>query len=401
MHFQFDEAAVAFQEEVRAFIRQHLPDDVAERQRRSSFIGNLNDEKNWARLLSEQGWSTPRWPVEYGGTGWTPLQHFLFEQEMTEADAPKLMMPGVAMVGPVIYAFGSEAQKSKFLPSIRTGEYSWCQGFSEPGAGSDLASLRTTAVRQGDRYIVNGQKIWTSGAFAAAWGFFLLRTDTSGKPQQSISFLLIDMTSPGITVRRIPQINGEAHLCEVFLDNVEVPLENMVGEEGAGWTYAKFLLDHERTSSAFIFWNKRELRRAKELAKAYSRNGVRLRELETFRLRIAELEARVRALEWSVLRVLANEPRPYRPTPVASALKVRGANLQQSITELQMDLLGARALRSFDTEEGFAHDFEPDIFWRDDVPGVTSTALIARAATIYGGTEQVQKNIIARQAFGL
>ncbi len=401
MNFQFDDLHLAFREEVRQFIAQKLPADMAERQRRSPLPGNWSDMLAWSRLLHERGWSVPRWPAEHGGTGWTPLQEFIFEQEQANHDAPGLHMPNVAMVGPVIYKFGSDEQKARFLPPIREGKVAWCQGFSEPGAGSDLASLRTAAVRKDDKYIVNGQKIWTSGAFESDWCFALVRTDTTVKPQRGISFLLIDLKSPGITVRRIPQINGESHLCEVFYEDVAVPAENLVGEEGAGWTFGKFLLDNERTSSAFIFWNRREMRRTIELAKSVTRGGRKVAEIDRFRARIAALEAKVRALEWSVLRVLAGEPRPFHVSAIASALKLRGAELQQSITDLQVDILAERSLREFDVEAGEMAPLEASPFWPDFVPGITSVALLARAATIYGGSQQIQGTVIAKAAFGL
>jgi alkylation response protein AidB-like acyl-CoA dehydrogenase len=357
-----------------------------------------DDQRRWLAILDQQGWSVPGWPTIYGGTGWTPLQRFIFESEMYQADAPEFPWIGTHMVGPVLYTFGSEAQKERFLPPIRNGSEYWCQGFSEPGAGSDLAGLRTNARRDGDRFILSGQKIWTSGAHDADWGFFLVKTDTQGKAQESISFLLVDMKSPGITVRRIPQINGEAHLCEVFLDEVDVPAHQLVGEAGKGWTYAKFLLDHERTTSSFIFWNQRELRRAWDVAAALSQDGRPLKENPLWATRLAKMEAEVKTHEFSVLRVLSEEKAFCSVTTGASVLKLRGAELQQSLTQLHVDLLGSRGLRAFDPEqpERTAGDSWPEV-----VPGRTSRALIGRAATIYGGTMQIQKNLLARFALGL
>jgi len=401
MQLEFDAFHQAFREEVREFVRDNLPPDMARRQRRLSFPGNRGDMAEWMRILHRRGWSVPNWPVEYGGTNWTALQHFIFERESQEGDAPGLLKGGTHMVGPVIYTFGSEDQKRKFLPAICEGRFSWAQGFSEPGAGSDLGSLRTTAILHGDRYLVNGQKIWTSGAYQSAWGFFLVRTDREVKPQQGVSFLLIDMATPGITIRQIPQIDGDAHLCEVFLQDVEVPAENLVGQEGAGWTYGKFLLDHERTMSSFIFWNIRELQKAKEIARRETIGGTPLSELPTFRARLAQAEARILALEWSVLRVLAKEARPYSASVIASALKLRGSELQQLITELQVDLLGARSLRFYPPKESEQQRVSDDPLWPDYVPGKTGIALITRAATIYGGSRQVQRNLIAKHAFGL
>ncbi|WP_294352852.1 acyl-CoA dehydrogenase family protein [uncultured Sphingomonas sp.] len=388
-----------FRQMVRAAVAQDLPADMRARQQAFGGLQSENgDALKWAAILHKRGWSVPHWPVEHGGQDWTPLQKFVFEDELASAWAPDVNWGATHMVGPVIYTFGTEEQKSRFLPDIRAGRYYWAQGFSEPGNGSDLANLRTAAVLQGDRYIVNGQKIWTSGAHDAEWGFFLVRTDPSVKAQRGISFLLIDLKSPGITIRQIPEINGEADLCETFLDNVEVPAENLVGEPGMGWTYAKFLLDHERTTSSFIYWNKRELRRARAIAEAEMLDGVPLAQLPQFQSRLARLEAEVAALEWSVLRVLAAEEFAYDLTAVASTLKVSGSRLQQAITELQVDLYGALAMRQFPIE--LAHQ-TPTPLWPENIAGRTATALGSRAATIFGGTLQIQRGIIAKLAFGL
>ncbi len=319
MDFRFSPEHDAFRREVRDFLRQALPPELAVRTGQFAFTGWHEDQLAWLRILNEKGWSVPSWPTELGGTGWDPLRMFIFNEECYAADAPAIPWSGLYMVGPIIYSFGSEAQKAHFLPGIRNGDYLWAQGFSEPASGSDLASLSTRAVRDGDDFVVNGQKIWTSGAHHARWGFFLVRTETTGKPQHGISFLLIKMDTPGITVRPIPQINGGAEVCEVFLADVRVPATNLVGEAGAGWTYAKFLLDRERTASAFIFWTKRELRRVHELARLDATPGAGLLDDPVFRTRLARAKALVTALEWSVLRVLANESTPYHPTAVASA----------------------------------------------------------------------------------
>jgi alkylation response protein AidB-like acyl-CoA dehydrogenase len=389
-----------FRLEVRGFIKDNLPTAVAARMKRvgTSSTPDL-DGMNWLRTLSKRGWAVPYWPVEYGGTGWSAMQLFVFEQECHDADAPVPPWTGCRMCGPVIYTFASEEQKRRFLPPIRNGEYLWAQGFSEPNAGSDLASLRTQAVRSGDHYIVNGQKIWTSGAYHARWGFFLVRTNTEVKPQAGISFLLIDLSSPGITIRRIPQINGDAHVCEVFLSDVRVPVSNLVGEEGQGWHYAKFLLEHERTASSFIYANKRELAKAREIAELERQDGRPMIDDPAVRIRFAALSAELLALEWSVLRILANEKFTTNLTAVASCLKVRGSNLQQQITEFQTDILGRKGLRRFETT-AILEGPPSDASWPEYVPGKTAAFLMARAATIYGGSQQIQKNIIAKLAFG-
>ena len=400
MELRLDPELQAFRREIRAFIADVLPDAMRERQRRKvANNADVGDLLEWMRILHEHGRSVPHWPVEHGGCGWSPMQLFVFNEELYAADAPEFDWGGTHMLGPVLYTYGSDYLKDRFLPVIREGGTMWAQGFSEPGSGSDLASLRTTADLTGDTYVVNGQKIWTSGAAHADWGFFLVRTDRTVKPQRGISFLIIKMDTPGITVRQIPQINGEAHLCEVFLDNVSVPADQLVGEPGMGWTYAKFLLEHERTTSSFIYWSKRELARAKDIARAEIRNGRPAAEDPAFRARFARLEADLLALEWSVLRVLAHEELPVPEAAAASVLKIRGSELQQEVTMLQVDLLGEKALRYFEVPP--APPPAPTEDWADHVPGRTAVALIARAATIYGGSKQVQKNILSKLVFGL
>jgi len=399
MDLSYDPALDAFRKEIRQFIANILPADIQARQRtKAANNAYVPDLLKWMGILNEHGRAVPHWPVEYGGCDWTPQQLFVFNEELYAADAPEFDWGGTHMLGPVIYTFGSQYLKDRFLPMIREGATMWAQGFSEPGSGSDLASLRTAAELVGGKYVVNGQKIWTSGAAHADWGFFLVRTDKTVKPQRGISFLIIKMDTPGITVRQIPQINGEAHLCEVFLDNVEVPADQLVGEPGMGWTYAKFLLEHERTTSSFIYWSKRELDRAKEIAKGEMRGGRRIADDPAFRARFARAEADLLALEWSVLRVLAHEETEFPEAAAASVLKVRGSELQQEITMLQVDALGAKALRYY--EPGWDEPVASSE-WPDYVAGRTTIALINRAATIYGGSKQIQKNILAKLAFGI
>lgn len=400
MQLRIDPDLETFRQEIRAFIGAVLPTDMQDRQRRK--VANnaaVPDQLEWMHILDSHGRSVPHWPVEHGGCGWSPMQLFIFSEELYAADAPEFDWGGTHMLGPVLYTFGSDYLKGRFLPMIRQGATMWAQGFSEPGAGSDLASLRTSADLVGDKYIVNGQKIWTSGAAHADWGFFLVRTDKSVKPQRGISFLIVKMDTPGITVRQIPQINGDAHLCEVFLDNVEVPADQLIGEAGMGWTYAKFLLEHERTTSSFIYWSKRELARAKDIARGERINGRSIADDPAFRIRFARIEADLIALEWSVLRVLAQEQFDAPEAAAASVLKIRGSELQQEVTMLQCDLLGAKALRRFDVMP--TPPPAPTDVWADYVPGRTTVALINRAATIYGGSKQIQKNIVAKLAFGL
>lgn len=400
MDFTQDPELEDFRQMVRQAIAQDLSPDAARRQR---LFGGTNsvvqDTLDWTAAMHRRGWSVPHWPVEYGGAGWSPMQNFVFNDECGKAFAPEVCWGATHMCGPVIYTFGTQAQKDRFLPDFREGRYYICQGFSEPGNGSDLARLRTRAERKGDTFVVNGQKIWTSVAYASEWGFFLVRTNPDVKPQAGISFLMIKMDTPGVTVRQIPMINGDAELCEVFLDNVEVPAENLIGEEGQGWTYAKFLLDHERTTSSFIFQNKREAARAWHLAETTLAEGQPLSEWPQFRSRLNRIEADVTALEWSVLRELANEEFKYNRTAAASTLKVAGSRLQQAISELQMDILGKQSLRYYHYEPDMREDTGP--LWSPEIGGRTAQALIARASTIYGGTLQIQKGIISKLAFDL
>jgi alkylation response protein AidB-like acyl-CoA dehydrogenase len=306
------------------------------------------------------------------------------------------------MVAPVLIAFGSEEQKRRFLPPMLSGQEFWAQGFSEPNAGSDLASLKTQAVLEGNEWVVNGQKIWTSDAKMSEWGFFLVRTDTDVKPQRGISFLLIKMDTPGLTIRPIVSIEGGTGLNEVFLENVRVPHENLVGEAGMGWTYAKYLLEKERTTSAFLYFNKRELEKAREIARGQKRNGVPLIEIPGFARKLARVEVDVLALEYSVLRVLsAEESGAKNLDAIVSALKLRGSALQQRVTDLQVEALGLHALREWGHGEGETVEADRAARWPAFVPGRTAAALIARASTIYGGSQEVQKNIIAKLAFGL
>ena len=394
MYFKFSPEDEAFRLEVREFIAANLPADVATDTRRWMNPTGARFRR-WQGILAAKGWGAPHWPTEYGGTGWHPLRKHIFMQEVYRADAPDFGWQGLYMMGPVLIAFGSPEQKARFLPKILTGEEMWCQGFSEPGAGSDLASLRTTAVREGDDYVVQGQKLWTSDAQDAEWGFFLVRTDAGGKPQRGLSFLAIPMATPGVTVRAIRSIDGRAELNEVFLDKVRVPRENLIGEAGQGWTYAKYLLEKERTASAFLYFNQRQLAKAKSIASAVRAGHGRLIDTPVFSQRLARVEADLHALEWSVLRLLAQEPNKYDMTAVVSALKIRGSEMQQRVSELLIDALGPLALRHFERGPG-----DRSARWPEFTVGATSIFLNARAATIYGGAREVQKNIIAKAAFG-
>lgn len=399
MDFQFSAEDEAFRREVRAFIATNLPDDVRTDVRRW-FNPDLALWRRWQKVLNARGWGAPHWPKEYGGTDWSPLRKHIFMQEIAAADAPDAGWQGAHMLGPVLIEFGTPEQRARFLPPILAGEEYWAQGFSEPNAGSDLASLRTSAVLDGDEYVVNGQKIWTSDAAHCEWGFFLVRTDSTVKPQRGISFLLIKMDSPGLTIRPIRSIDGRDELNETFLDNVRVPKANLVGAPGKGWTYAKFLLEKERTTSAFLYFNQRELAKAKSIARQVQVDGRPLIESPAFARRIARVEADLMALEWSVLRILAGERNKNNLDAVVSALKIRGSEMQQRVTELQIEALGPLAARHVFRGDPVLGDPAHAARWPEHAFGPTAQFLFCRAATIYGGTREVQKNIIAKLAFG-
>jgi alkylation response protein AidB-like acyl-CoA dehydrogenase len=353
-----------------------------------------DDLVTWTRILDKKGWAVPHWPVEWGGTGWSPLRQALFIDVMQQELAPDTLSFGTSMVGPIIYTFGSEAQKKRFLPRIVDLQDWWCQGFSEPQAGSDLASLRTTAVRDGDDYVVNGQKTWTTLGQHADWIFCLVRTNREVRKQAGISFLLIDMKSPGVTVSPIQTIDGGYEINDVFLDNVRVPAENLVGEENRGWDYAKFLLQHERTGIARVGASKALLRRARELADREGRgNPVRL-DLPQIRTRIALLEVELKALEVTQYRVLAEEGQSggESHSPAASILKVKGSEIQQAISELMLDLAGPHALTPLVSVDDDNND--PDRLWAG---AIAATYLNWRKVSIYGGSNEIQRNIIAKQ----
>ena len=400
MHFEMDPELQAFREEVRDFVANNLPEHLkAPQMAAASIFASHEDEKEWAKILAKKGWEVYSWPVELGGCGWDAMKKFVFEDELYKGFAPPVSFNTLHMIGPILYKLGTQAQKDFFLPKMRAGDIAWAQGFSEPGSGSDLASLRTRADLVGDKYVINGQKIWTSGAHEADGGFFLVKTDTTCKPQLGMSFLLADMKTPGISVRTIPQINNdEHHLCEVFLENVEVPVTNLIGEAGKGWTYAKMLLEGERTGSSYIFWNKREMRRLLAIAEAERLDGNPIAKDPAFRARLATIQAELTALEWSVLRVLADEEFAYGTAAASSVLKVRGSELQHAITEAQVDLIGEKALRVYSVHDRLG---DAGTLWPEHVVGRTNMALLTRAATIFGGAKQIQKNIIAKAAFDL
>jgi pimeloyl-CoA dehydrogenase large subunit len=380
-----------------------MRDNVPEATRRKLIEGRRLDKHDlvdWQRILNRKGWAVSHWPREWGGTGWSPVELYIFRDEMQQAPAPEPLAVGGSMVGPVIIAFGHDAQKRKLLPRIANLDDWWCQGFSEPGAGSDLASLKTTARRDGDHYVVNGQKTWTTLAQYADWIFCLVRTDAvAKKKQEGISFLLIDMKSPGITVRPIQTIDGGHEVNEVFFDDVRVPAENLVGAENKGWDYAKFLLGNERTGIARVGISKARLRRLKELAALEKIGDQPMRDDPVFRRRIAAVEVELKALEMTQLRVVAAERqgRNGKPDPASSILKIKGSELQQAITELLLEVVGPYALP----------EQRPQDRWNEPPVGPDWAETIApnyfnmRKVSIYGGTNEIQKNIIAKAILGL
>jgi pimeloyl-CoA dehydrogenase large subunit len=400
MDLRFTPEEDAFRDEVHAFIGAALPGPIRRKMVEGRRLAK-DDVVTWQRILNAKGWAVPHWPVEWGGTGWTPVQQYIFLQELQEAPAPEPLAFGTSMVGPVIVTFGNEAQKRRFLPRIANLDDWWCQGFSEPGAGSDLASLKTTARHDGDHYIVNGQKTWTTLAQYADWIFCLVRTDPAAKKQEGISFLLIDMRAPGITVRPIQTIDGGYEVNEVFLDDVRVPVANRVGEENKGWDYAKFLLGNERTGIARVGISKARIRRLKEIA-ALERVGDKpLIEDERFAMKIAAVEVQLKALEMTQLRVVAAaRNRSGKPDPASSILKIRGSEIQQTISELLMEAVGPFALPDQLPRDESERWNEPPI-GAEWVGPQAPHYFNSRKISIYGGSNEIQKNIIAKAILGL
>jgi alkylation response protein AidB-like acyl-CoA dehydrogenase len=396
MDLTYTGADLAFRDQVRAFLDAELPADLRHKVRNHLRL-HKDDYVRWHRVLARQGWAAPGWPREYGGPDWTPVQRHIFEEECARAGTPPVLPFGVNMVAPVIMAFGSQAQKDYYLPRILSCEDWWCQGYSEPGAGSDLASLKTTAVRDGDHYVVNGQKTWTTLAQHADMIFCLVRTDPTVRKQEGISFLLIDMHAPGVTVRPIIMLDEDHEVNEVFFDNVRVPAANLVGQENRGWTYAKYLLGHERTGIAAVGRSMRELARLKALARREHKNGEPLLRDPLFAAKVADLEIELMALEMTVLRVLAQADQA--PGPEASVLKVRGTEIQQRLSELMVEAAGPLAL-PFEPaylEGEHAHSVIDDDFAAPLLPHYFNF----RKTSIYGGSNEIQRNIISQMILGL
>ncbi|MCJ1886960.1 acyl-CoA dehydrogenase family protein [Pseudomonas sp. LA21] len=397
MDIHYTPEELAFREEVRAFLRDKLPAELAAKVKLGKRLSK-EDNVFWMRTLNDRGWHASLWPVEYGGTGWSVVQKYIFEEECAIFGAPRVLPFGAVMVGPVIINFGTEEQKAYFLPRILDMTDWWAQGYSEPGSGSDLASLKTRAVREGEHYIVNGQKTWTTMGQHADWIFCLVRTDPQAKAQRGISFLLIDMKTPGITVRPIITLDGEHEVNEVFFDNVKVPVANLVGQENDGWTCAKYLLTHERTGLAGIGFSKQLLRQLKAIAANERKGGKPLIEDPLFRAQVAELEMQLMAAEMSNLRILAAAREGAGSGAESSILKVRGTEIRQAITHLLRKAVGPYALPFLEEE---MEACSGDLLHTDYSATAASQYFIMRKLSIYGGSNEIQKNIVSKVNLGL
>ena len=393
MELNFTAAEQAFRQEVQTFLAEKLPSELSDKVRRGQSLSKADIER-WHAILNERGWFANHWPVENGGTGWSPVYRYLFEHECALADAPPIVPFGVGMLGPVLIKYGSEAQKRYWLPRILSGADWWCQGYSEPGAGSDLASLNTTAVLDGDHYVVNGQKTWTTLGQHANMMFCLVRTATDARKQEGISFLLIDMNTPGIEVRPIITLDGDHEVNEVFFTDVRVPVENLVGEQDRGWTYAKYLLTYERTNIAGVGGSLAALDEVKRTAAVRERNGRPLLADPAFAARIARVEIELENMKTTNLRVIAAVAGGGAPGAESSMLKIRGTEIRQEITALQRRVLGIDALAQFD-------HLDPLDTPEQGARGPAAHYFNFRKLTIFGGSNEIQRNIISKMILGL
>lgn len=399
MNADFTAEELAFQAEVREFLANEFPAEL--KAKVDKRIRLSKDEiVAWQKILHKKGWMAPNWPQEYGGTGWTPTQKYIFSTEMGLVGAPEPTPFGVTMVAPVIMAYGTEEQKQRFLPDILESNVWWCQGYSEPNAGSDLASLKTMAVRDGDHYVVNGNKTWNTYGQYADWIFCLVRTDNSVKKQEGISFLLIDMKSPGITLKPIVLLDGHAEVNEVFFDDVRVPVENLIGEENKGWTYAKVLLTHERTNIAGVPRGKRRLAALKRIAAETDDGfGGTMADNADFKAQLAEIEIELQALEYAELRTLAALSVGKAPGPESSILKIVGTELAQKMDEMSVELAGYNCLPF--VPEQFEEGFDGEQMGPGSSAAAALTYFNNRKLSIFGGSNEVQRNIISKAVLGL
>ena len=399
MHVTFSKEELEFQREVRAFFRDEYPEDLREMRDKGLELPP-EAQVRWQQLLYEKGWAGVNWPVKYGGTGWTPVQKYIYATEEANANAPLVVPFGLSMVGPVIYSFGSEAQKQRFLPDILASRVWWCQGYSEPGAGSDLASLKTRADLAGDHFVVNGTKTWTTLGQHADWIFCLVRTSTDvARKQEGISFLLIDMQSPGVSLKPIIMLDGTHEVNEIHFDNVEVPLDNLVGEEGKGWTYGKVLLQHERANIAGVARSRYRLRRLRKQAATAVRGAPPLARDKNFMRRLAALEVELTALEYTELRTLAAVASGKAPGPESSFLKIKGTEIQQATDMLYLVAAGYYALPY--VPDQFEAGFAGEPVGEGAEIKSSLRYFNFRKASIYGGSNEIQKNIIAKHVLGL
>ena len=400
MHVSFTTEENDFQKEVNSFFNEKYPADIKEKQNKSIPL-EKEDFIRWQKTLYEQGWAAPNWPVEYGGTGWTPVQKYIFANENAKANAPAIVPFGLGMVGPVIYTYGNEAQKKKFLPGILASDVWWCQGYSEPGSGSDLASLKMKAERVGNEYVLNGTKTWTTLGHMADWIFCLVRTSSDvARRQEGISFILVDMATEGVSVKPIITIEGDREVNEVHFENVKVPAENLIGEEGKGWTYGKVLLQHERTSIAGVARSQYRLSRLKEKIRNSDNTQPSLTGDNDFLKKIGQLEIELKALELTELRTLAAVSVGKAPGPESSLLKIRGTEIQQKLDELFMEAAGYFSLPYVPQQYNLNSDPEEHVgFGADSVSSLVY--FNNRKASIYGGSNEIQKNIIAKHVLGL
>ncbi len=392
MDLNYSPEESAFRDEVRAWLHENLPAALRDKVVNYQELGR-DDLLGWNQILAKKGWIAPEWPLEWGGQPWTIVQRFIFEEECAFAGCPPLIPFGLKMCGPVLHRFGTEDQKKRFLPDIYNGTIFWCQGYSEPGSGSDLASLKTSAKRDGDSYIVNGQKTWTTWAHHADWIFCLVRTDPNApKRQEGISFLLFDMKTPGITIRPLVLMDGGHEVNEVFFDDVRVPAENLIHKEGDGWTVAKYLLGHERMGTGGIGGSKRELARVKDLASKQMNNGKPLIEDTRFRDKLGRVEVELMALEITNLRFLDQLRGGRDPGADVSLLKIKGTEIQQALTELLVEVMGPLT-QPFEPIDAADFDHQTARF--------LPRYLNYRKTTIYAGSNEIQRNIISKMSLGL
>jgi pimeloyl-CoA dehydrogenase large subunit len=401
MDLRFSPEENTFRQELRSFFRSAVPESIRTKVMEDRHLS----KEEWVtahQALHAKGLAVPHWPKEWGGADWTPVQHYIYTEELQFNGVPQPLPFNVAMCGPVVIAFGTEEQKKRFLPRMASLDDWWCQGFSEPGAGSDLAGLKTTAVRQGDHYVVNGQKTWTTLAQHADWIFCLVRTDPAAKKQLGISFVLIDMRTPGITVRPIQTIDGGREVNEVFFDDVKVPAENLVGQENRGWDCAKFLLGNERTGIARVGYSKQRVQRIKELAGRVMAGDRPLLQDERFREKLAAVEVELKALEMTQMRILSHDRhrKDSTPNPMSSILKIKGSEIQQATTALALEIAGPLALpyQPVRDEVEFGSNEPPmDLEW---AAPAAPAYFNYRKVSIYGGSNEIQRNILAKAVLG-